>query len=156
MSGKIWWDLDGSGAGTYIVSYTTTGTCPSTETFLLDIGVTQDATISAAGPFCTNDADLNLSAVDAGGTWSGTGITDVNSGLFDPATFNYICEERFCDNCIMMHVAIQMHRKQKINTCPHCDTRKEIPQAYVEHLLRGPLYYINQNLNKLKDLQGKI
>lgn len=79
-------DLDGSGAGTYIVSYNTTGTCPSTETFLLDIGVTQDATISAAGPFCTNDADLNLSAVDAGGTWSGTGITDVNSGLFDPAT----------------------------------------------------------------------
>ena len=55
-----------------------------------------------------------------------------------------------------MHVAIQMHRKQKYNTCPHCDTRKEIPQAYVEHLFRGPLYYINQNLNKLRDLQGQI
>ena len=45
-----------------------------------------DATITAAGPFCTTDASVNLTAVDAGGTWSGTGITDANLGTFDPAT----------------------------------------------------------------------
>jgi gliding motility-associated-like protein len=79
-------DLDLSGAGSYIITYTTTGTCPGSATFNLDIGITQDATISAAGPFCINDASLNLVSVDNGGTWSGNGITDGNLGTFDPAT----------------------------------------------------------------------
>jgi gliding motility-associated-like protein len=79
-------DLDASGAGSYIITYTTTGTCPGTETFALDIGVTQDATISAAGPFCLNDASVNLTSVDGGGAWTGTGITDGVLGTFDPAT----------------------------------------------------------------------
>ena len=30
-----------------------------------------DPTITPAGPFCENDAAVNLTAVDAGGTWSG-------------------------------------------------------------------------------------
>ncbi|MGV6861975.1 MAG: DUF7948 domain-containing protein, partial [Putridiphycobacter sp.] len=47
---------------------------------------TCDPTISAAGPFCQSDAAVNLTAVDAGGTWSGTGITDANLGTFDPVT----------------------------------------------------------------------
>jgi gliding motility-associated-like protein len=47
---------------------------------------TADATIAPAGPYCALDLPVNLSAVDAGGTWSGTGITNVVSGTFNPAT----------------------------------------------------------------------
>jgi len=43
-----------------------------------------DPTISAAGPFCTTSSPVNLMAADPGGTWSGNGITDVNTGEFDP------------------------------------------------------------------------
>lgn len=79
-------DLDATGPGSYTITYTTTGTCPGTATFSLDIGLTVDATISAAGPFCINDAATTLTAVDAGGTWSGTGITNASLGTFNPAT----------------------------------------------------------------------
>ena len=45
-----------------------------------------DATITAAGPFCESDAAVTLSAVDPGGVWSGTGITNTSTGVFDPST----------------------------------------------------------------------
>lgn len=45
-----------------------------------------DATITQAGPFCTSDPSVTLSAVDPGGTWTGTGITNATTGAFDPAT----------------------------------------------------------------------
>lgn len=44
-----------------------------------------DPTITAAGPFCTTAAPVTLSAVDPGGTWSGTGITNPSTGEFDPS-----------------------------------------------------------------------
>ena len=44
-----------------------------------------DATITAAGPFCENDAPVTLSAVDPGGAWSGNGITNTSTGTFDPS-----------------------------------------------------------------------
>ncbi|MBK7129928.1 MAG: gliding motility-associated C-terminal domain-containing protein [Crocinitomicaceae bacterium] len=78
-------DLSASGISSYTVTYTTTGSCPSSETFALSITTSADATITPAGPFCEDDAAVNLTAVDAGGTWSGTGITDATNGTFDPA-----------------------------------------------------------------------
>ncbi|MBI9062881.1 MAG: PKD domain-containing protein [Marinilabiliaceae bacterium] len=44
-----------------------------------------DGTINPAGPFCENSAAVNLTAVTPGGTWTGTGITDTSTGLFDPS-----------------------------------------------------------------------
>ncbi len=40
--------------------------------------------ITAAGPFCSADAATILNATPAGGTFSGTGITNGASGIFDP------------------------------------------------------------------------
>ena len=45
-----------------------------------------DATITPAGPFCISDAASTLSAATSGGTWSGTGITNTSTGLFNPGT----------------------------------------------------------------------
>lgn len=73
--------------GTYTVVLTVDD---NGSTFTTSVAVTvlasSDATITAAGPFCEGDDAVNLTAVDAGGTWSGTGITDANAGTFDPAT----------------------------------------------------------------------
>lgn len=44
-----------------------------------------DATICPAGPFCSTDAPVNLVRGTAGGTWSGTGITNASTGTFSPA-----------------------------------------------------------------------
>ncbi len=44
-----------------------------------------DPTITAAGPFCSNSPSVILSAVDPGGTWTGTGIVDGVTGEFDPS-----------------------------------------------------------------------
>ena len=43
-----------------------------------------DATISNVSALCADVAPFNLTAVDPGGTWSGTGITDAIAGTFDP------------------------------------------------------------------------
>ncbi|MBN2778057.1 MAG: hypothetical protein JXR36_10450, partial [Bacteroidales bacterium] len=50
--------------------------------------VQPEATITNPGDFCENDLPINLTSVDAGGTWSGTGITNATNGTFDPASAN--------------------------------------------------------------------
>jgi gliding motility-associated-like protein len=79
-------NITGSGIGNYIVTYITNGTCPDTATFNIAIVNSVNATITPAGPFCANDPSVTLSAVSPGGTWSGTGITNATTGVFDPNT----------------------------------------------------------------------
>lgn len=43
-----------------------------------------DPTINPAGPFCDTDAAFQMTAVNGGGDWAGTGITV--GGVFDPGT----------------------------------------------------------------------
>ena len=40
--------------------------------------------ITAAGPFCTAQAPVNLVGTPPGGTWGGNGITNTTTGTFDP------------------------------------------------------------------------
>jgi gliding motility-associated-like protein len=75
-----------AGAGTHTITYTISGICGDVQTTDITVDPQLDATITPVGPFCTAEPALNLTAVDAGGTWSGTGITDVANGTFDPAT----------------------------------------------------------------------
>ncbi len=75
-----------AGAGTHTIMYTFNGACYSADTISIEVILSADATILPAGPFCILDAPTNLSAVDNGGIWSGTGITDPNNGTFDPGT----------------------------------------------------------------------
>ncbi len=44
-----------------------------------------DASICSPNNFCSADPAVSLQPVTVGGTWSGTGITNTNSGIFDPA-----------------------------------------------------------------------
>lgn len=44
-----------------------------------------DATVCPTGPYCVTDAPTTLTPVVAGGTWSGPGITNASTGVFDPS-----------------------------------------------------------------------
>jgi gliding motility-associated-like protein len=77
-------DLGTSGTGSFVVTYITLGICPDTATFAAIITTGGDATITAPGNFCEGDAPVNLNATDPGGVWTGTGITNGATGLFDP------------------------------------------------------------------------
>jgi hypothetical protein len=44
-----------------------------------------DANICSAGPFCSADPAVTLTPATTSGTWSGPGITNSSTGLFDPS-----------------------------------------------------------------------
>ena len=58
---------------------------PRITTAIAIIVALPDGTIAAVGPFCENEAPVDLNAATPGGIWSGPGITDPSSGTFDPA-----------------------------------------------------------------------
>lgn len=75
-------------ANTYTVTYNTGGNCPQIFTESIVVNANTNATISAAGPYCADVAPVTLTAAQAGGTWSGTGITSAATGAFNPASAN--------------------------------------------------------------------
>ncbi|MFM1875567.1 MAG: hypothetical protein RL266_1304, partial [Bacteroidota bacterium] len=74
-----------AGTGTWTITYTIPGSCGANDTETVVVQANADGSISPTGPFCSSDPPVNLSAVDAGGTWTGTGITNAAAGTFDPA-----------------------------------------------------------------------
>lgn len=74
-----------AGVGTHTITYMISTVCGDTATTTIQILQDMDATITPVGPFCDNDPSITLTAVDAGGTWSGTGITNAATGAFDPS-----------------------------------------------------------------------
>lgn len=76
-----------AGPGTHTITYTVGGgSCGDTQTTNIQVIADADATANPAGPFCLTDPSVNLTSVQAGGTWSGNGITSAATGTFDPAT----------------------------------------------------------------------
>ena len=72
-------------ANTYAITYTTSGNCPRTFNQSIVVNANTNATINAAGPYCSDDPAVVLVAAQTGGTWSGTGITNSSTGAFNPA-----------------------------------------------------------------------
>jgi gliding motility-associated-like protein len=72
--------------GTYIITYTTPGGCNSTDTALVTVIGSNSATITQPPIICVGSPAFNLVAADSGGVWSGTGITNASTGLFNPST----------------------------------------------------------------------
>jgi gliding motility-associated-like protein len=72
--------------GTYTVTYSIGGFCPSTDTEDFVVWSVPDGTITPAGPFCISELPITLTAASAGGTWSGTDVNNAVSGSFGSAT----------------------------------------------------------------------
>jgi len=71
-------------SGVYTVTVTTNG-CTAVSSISVTVTNSTTVSITPAGPFCSGNLATNLSASVAGGTWSGTGITNAANGTFDPA-----------------------------------------------------------------------
>lgn len=76
-------------AGTYTATVTDGSGCVLAQPITINAGGSSDATINnanATNTFCENDAAVQLTTVQSGGTFSGTGVNA--SGLFNPANAN--------------------------------------------------------------------
>ncbi|MBL7888721.1 MAG: gliding motility-associated C-terminal domain-containing protein [Bacteroidia bacterium] len=72
-------------SGNITVTYTVgTAPCVGTESHAITVTPNADATITQAGPLCSDAIGITLSGATPGGVWSGTGITDPNTGAFSP------------------------------------------------------------------------
>jgi gliding motility-associated-like protein len=76
-----WFYPTNAGPGTHTIYYTL-NTCTDSMTML----VHPKPVAQADTTVCISGAPFNLQAQPAGGSWSGTGITDPNTGNFNPAT----------------------------------------------------------------------
>ncbi|HEY0030453.1 MAG TPA: gliding motility-associated C-terminal domain-containing protein [Bacteroidia bacterium] len=78
-------DPNTAGAGTFLITYSTSNVCNSTDTMYITVSGT-DPTIAATTPVCAGSAPFTMTAASAGGVWAGTGITSSSAGTFDPTT----------------------------------------------------------------------
>ena len=71
--------------GVYTVSLIVVDGLGNADTATMSVTITcqADATITSGGTFCTLGVPTNLTAVDGGGVWTGTGIIDSLNGTFD-------------------------------------------------------------------------
>jgi len=72
--------------GVNTITYTIPGGCGDVQTTNITVNANFSAVITPEGPFCPGDPSIIMQAVDGGGTWSGTGITNGATGAFDPST----------------------------------------------------------------------
>lgn len=76
-----------AGNGTFTITYEVTDEngCSDIDTEDIVVRPGPDGTILPAGPFCSYDIPFDLEAVSLYGTWTGTGIINSSTGLFDPS-----------------------------------------------------------------------
>jgi hypothetical protein len=72
-----------AGVGSWTVNYSTGGACPSTGSTTIQVQATAPSVITAPTTLCSDASAVTLTANNAGGTWSGTGVNA--SGLFTPS-----------------------------------------------------------------------
>jgi len=75
-----------AGIGAHTIFYTTAGMCPATDQIQLTVTASINANINpinGTNTFCLNALNVQLTATNEGGNWSGNGISV--TGNFDPA-----------------------------------------------------------------------
>lgn len=75
----------GSGNDFGLDNITFTTLCQGEESIVVTQATQANASISAVDVLCDSDSPFNLNAVDDGGVWSGTGITNDQTGTFSPS-----------------------------------------------------------------------
>lgn len=78
--------FDPTVAGTFDLVYTIgAGTCLTRDTMQMVVNPLPVVNAGADFSLCVNAAAITLNGVPAGGTWSGSGITNASTGTFDPS-----------------------------------------------------------------------
>ena len=73
-----------AGAGEHIITYQINTTCGAIDTILIEVIEELDSEIFAPEELCENQNIVQLEAIPEPGIWSGVGITDNYTGLFNP------------------------------------------------------------------------
>ncbi|MES2627787.1 MAG: T9SS type B sorting domain-containing protein [Bacteroidota bacterium] len=77
-------DPSAAGTGNHPVIYIIPSACPDADTVAILVNSSFDPSILPSGPYCAGEDTVLLPSVTPGASWSGTGITDAQSGVFDP------------------------------------------------------------------------
>lgn len=92
-AGGVWTGTNVNSGGLYTISnagaeplvYTTgSGNCLTRDTMLITIHPLPIVNAGMDQDFCLSDASVSFSGSPAGGSWTGTGITNASLGTFDP------------------------------------------------------------------------
>lgn len=76
-----------STSGTYSVTVTNSNNCSASDAVVVTVQPYADATITTTDTtYCFNEGPVQLTAVTSGGTWTGPGITNVQTGTWTPST----------------------------------------------------------------------
>jgi len=75
--------IDVTTAGMYSVTVTDGNLCQNSDMINVIVQSAYDATITSGLQYCSNSNSVQMNAVDAGGVWSGNGIS--STGLFQPS-----------------------------------------------------------------------
>lgn len=86
LSGEFSPQIAGSGTHTIHYAVTDGDGCSAMDSEVFVVRPGPDGTIVPAGPFCLYDSPYDLEAASLHGSWTGSGIIDSSTGLFDPAT----------------------------------------------------------------------
>ncbi|MBL7943469.1 MAG: gliding motility-associated C-terminal domain-containing protein [Flavobacteriales bacterium] len=73
-----------AGVGTHIISYLIEGVCIGYDEIEIEVVAVPSVIISDPGDFCIDAEEYDLGVNIPGGTWSGDGIINDATGLFDP------------------------------------------------------------------------
>ncbi len=72
-----------AGIGNWTINYSTGGACPNTGSTIIQVQAASASIITAPTTLCSDASAVTLTANNAGGTWSGTGVNA--SGIFTPS-----------------------------------------------------------------------
>lgn len=72
-----------AGIGNWTINYSTGGACPNTGSTIIQVQAAAASIITAPTTLCSDASAVTLTANNAGGTWSGTGVNA--SGIFTPS-----------------------------------------------------------------------
>lgn len=74
-----------NGAGDYIINYDSNNACDASGSLLIEVEGVPEVNITVPMSICEDAANVTLTADVLGGTWSGNGIVNANTGVFDPS-----------------------------------------------------------------------
>jgi gliding motility-associated-like protein len=74
-----------AGLGSHTIYYTIAGSCGDIDSTTISVIPPVNTSIVNMGAVCEGSSPITFTAATTGGIWSGTGITDVNNGVFDPS-----------------------------------------------------------------------
>lgn len=74
-----------AGIGEHVITYTPSGSCNLPATITLTVSQNIPIVVTPVAPVCVDASSFQLQVDGTGGTWSGTGIINASTGIFDPA-----------------------------------------------------------------------